>query len=145
MTYELTYTTKPEHIDFQGIMDGLYYPFYLEDCRHKFVGEALNLDLKAYAARGINVVLSQYLIKFIRPLRQDDSFLVTCSAHRDKSGKPQFHLKQEIRKDGKVMVAALFTATCVPSDGGRAFMPDDLLSSIPENDQIDSPQLPAAK
>ena len=137
MSFELTYTTKPEHIDFQGIMDGLYYPFYLEDCRHKFVEEVLKFDMKANAERGINIVLSQYTIKFLRPLRKDDAFVVTCAAHPDKNNKPQIHLKQEIRRDGKLIVSALFTATCVPSAGGRSYIPQELSALLGEAEPIE--------
>lgn len=130
MTYEQTYTTKPEHIDFQGIMDGLYYPFYLEECRHRYAKEVLGLGLEEAAAQGLNIVLSQYTIKFLRSLRKDDTFVVTCSGHPDKEGKPRFHLKQEIRRDGKLVVTALFTATCVKATGGRSFVPEGLLEKL---------------
>ena len=137
MTFECAYTTKPEHIDFQGIMDGLYYPFYLEECRHRYAEEVLGLGLKQAAEKGVNVVLSQYTIKFLRSLRKDDAFVVTCSGHPDKQGKPQFHLKQEIRREGKLIASALFTATCVRASGGRSFVPDDVLERLRDAEPVE--------
>jgi len=137
VSYEIAYTVKPEHIDFQGIMDGLYYPFYLEECRHRYAEEVLHFGVKANAERGINIVLSQYTLKFLRSLRKDDAFVVTCSAHPDKNNKPQFHLKQEIRRDGKLVVTALFTATCVKASGGRSFVPEEVLALIADAEPVE--------
>jgi len=58
MTYEIEYTVKPEHIDFQGIMDGLYYTYYLEDCRHKYLNDVLHIDIESEAKNGTNIVLN---------------------------------------------------------------------------------------
>ncbi|HVK48614.1 MAG TPA: hypothetical protein VM488_12230 [Pseudobacter sp.] len=46
MEYSKTYTVKDEHIDVQNIVDGLYYPFYMEWCRHDFVREVLGFDFE---------------------------------------------------------------------------------------------------
>lgn len=35
------YTVKEDPIDIQGIMDGLFYPFYIKDCRHDLVNNVL--------------------------------------------------------------------------------------------------------
>jgi acyl-CoA thioesterase FadM len=51
MEYSKTYTAKDEHIDFQNIMDGLYYPFYMEWCRHDFIKEALGFDFEEEAKK----------------------------------------------------------------------------------------------
>lgn len=124
--YQREFSADDSHIDIQGIMDGLYYPHYMEKCRHQFAKEVLGVDLEALAKDGINVVLSQYLMRFKRPLRKGDEFVVTCSAHPDTQNKPRFHLKQGILKNGKVMADAVFTATFIPASGGRAFLPEDL-------------------
>ncbi len=143
MQFELGYTAKEEHIDFQGIMDGLYYPFYLEDCRHKFIEEAMKFDMKAESALGTNMVLAQYIIKFIRPLKKGDKFIATCSAHPDKAEKPVFHLRQTLVKDGKLVVAAFFTATCVPAAGGRPFIPASVASFLASSEATEGVAMPS--
>lgn len=40
-----TYSVQEQHIDFQNVVDGLYYPFYMEWARHAYMKEALGLDL----------------------------------------------------------------------------------------------------
>lgn len=145
MLYEKLYIAKEEHIDFQGIMDGLYYPFYLEDCRHAFVEDVLGYNIKKAAEEGLHLVLSQYTIRFLRSLKADDTFVVSCSAHPDASGKPQIHIKQTIKKDGKLFVAALFTATCVPAKGGRSFIPEDMAAKIAAEEPVEAETLASVK
>jgi len=60
MEYSKVYTVKEEHIDVQGIMDGLYYPFYMEYCRHDYIREVLGFDFEEQAEKGVYMVLSQY-------------------------------------------------------------------------------------
>jgi acyl-CoA thioester hydrolase len=135
--YSKEYTVKDEHIDFQGIMDGLHYPYYLEECRHQFMVDVLGYDLKVASEAGTNVVLSQFGLKFRRSLMKGQKFTVTCSAHPDKSGKPQFHLKQEILRDGKLVTEAVFTATCVKTTGGRSFVPEEIAAAVSKGEPLD--------
>ena len=40
------YDVDEHHIDFQGVVDGLYYPFYMEWARHAFMKKALGIDIE---------------------------------------------------------------------------------------------------
>ena len=126
MIYSKNYTTDEKHIDVQGIMDGLYYPFYMEECRHDYIREILGFDFVQQAENGVFMVLSEYSIKFIRSLKKDDHFEVTCAVFTDPQGLPRLHFKQSILKDGKLMASALFTGTCIPAAGGRPYLPEEL-------------------
>jgi acyl-CoA thioester hydrolase len=132
MEYTKNYQVRPEHIDVQNIMDGLYYPFYLESCRHAFIKDVLGFDLEEEAQKGIHMVLSQYTIKFLRSLKKEDNFTVTCTLLADGTGQPRLHFKQTIVCNGKLMTSGLFTGTCVPASGGRAFLPDSILTLVKE-------------
>jgi acyl-CoA thioester hydrolase len=142
MEFERTYQVESDHIDVQGIMDGLYYPFYFERCRHDFLREVLGYDLESLAQQGTNVVLSQYFIRFLRSLRKDDIIVVGCDACPDTLNESVFHLKQEMRRAKKLVSTALFTATFVQSSGGRSFIPQDLLIKLGEKPAITVPALP---
>lgn len=124
--YHKTYTVKDEHIDVQDIMDGLYYPFYMEDCRHAFIKDTLGFDLEEQARQGVNMVLSKYTISFFRSLRRGDEFTVTCELYKDPTDQPKLHMVQHILKNGKKYTTGVFTGTCVKSTGGRPFLPDGL-------------------
>ncbi len=128
--FHRSYVAKAEHIDVQGIMDGLYYPFYMEDCRHVFLREILNFDLSGMSQQGVNIVLTEYTIKFKRPLLKGDSFEVSCSARKDTLEKPVIYFDQQITRSGKITTEGVFTATCTSLKGGRPFIPEKLLSLI---------------
>lgn len=86
MGYAKNYTVRDEHIDVQGIMDGLYYPLYQEWCRHAFIHEVLGFDFETEARNGVYMVLSSYTIHFLKSLKKGNEFGVTCSVFRDKGG-----------------------------------------------------------
>lgn len=130
MEYSRNYTVKEEHIDVQNIMDGLYYPFYMEDCRHAYIREILGFDFETEARNGVYMVLSNYSISFIRSLKKDDQFSVTCTLYKDKAALPKLHFKQSITCNGKVMTRAVFTGTCIPAAGGRPYLPASVQEKI---------------
>jgi acyl-CoA thioester hydrolase len=130
MEYSKTYIAKDEHIDVQEIMDGLYYPFYMEYCRHDYIREVLGFDFETEAKNGIYMVLSNYSISFLRSLKKEDEFSVTCTLFKDKAGLPKLHFKQSIIFNNKVMTKAVFTGTCVPATGGRPYLPSSVLEKI---------------
>lgn len=130
MEYSKNYTTADSHIDIQGIMDGLYYPFYMEECRHDYIREVLGFDFAEQAENGVFMVLSEYSIKFIRSLKKDDNFDVTCSVYTDSQGLPRLHFKQSIIKNGKIMASAVFTGTCIPAAGGRPYLPEEMKANL---------------
>ncbi|AMP98198.1 thioesterase [Pedobacter cryoconitis] len=130
MEFTKTYTVKDEHIDVQEIMDGLYYPFYMEYCRHDYIREVLGFDFEEQAGKGVFMVLSGYKISFLRSLKKGDNFSVTCTLYTDKAGLPRLHFKQAIMMNGKVMTKATFTGTCIPASGGRPYLPESLTEKI---------------
>jgi acyl-CoA thioester hydrolase len=137
MEYSKNYTVKEEHIDVQGIMDGLYYPFYMEHCRHDFIREELGFDFEEQAKNGVYMVLSQYKLNFVRSLKKGDEFSVTCSVFTDKDNLPRLHFKQSILMNGKVMTKGIFTGTCVPAAGGRPYLPEELKEKFENAPQLD--------
>ena len=130
MKFQKAYKVKDEHIDIQGIVDGLYYPFYMEDCRHDYINKVLGFDLAEEAKLGVNMVLSEYHISFIRSLKRDDEFIVDCLLIADKDNLPKLHFQQSILCNNKIMTKALFTGTCVPAAGGKPFLPTTIIEKI---------------
>lgn len=128
--YQLEMTVNDQHIDFQGIMDGLYYPFYMEECRHKYIKEVLGVDIVEYAKNGLNLVLSEYNLKFKSSIKKDDALVVNCDLLISECGKIKFAFKQQILVNNKVMADGVFFGTCVSSSGGRPFIPKEILQYI---------------
>lgn len=67
MEYSKNYTVKQEHIDVQGIMDGLYYPLYMEECRHDYIRKNLGFDFVEQAENCVFMVLSELQYKVYTP------------------------------------------------------------------------------
>jgi len=130
MEYIKKYTAKEEHTDRLGNMEGLYYPYYLEDCRHAYIREILRFDFEEEARNGISMVLSNYNIQILRSLKGGSKFSVTCTVFRDKSASTLLHFRQTITLRGKIVTLGLFSGTCTPSNGGRSFLPPSLNSSL---------------
>jgi acyl-CoA thioester hydrolase len=140
MKYEKSYSINDKHIDVQGILDGLYYPFYMEYCRHDYLREILGFDLAHEASLGVNIVLTQYTIRFKRSLKKGDTIVVSCDAHPDSEGSSIFHLIQEIRRDGKLVTEGIFSATFVKAAGGRSYLPEEIVSKIQSNAPLSVPK-----
>lgn len=130
MSYEKDYTVNPAHIDMQDIVDGLYYPFYMEYCRHDYIREILGIDIVEAAEKGVFLVLSGYKINFLRSLKKEDQFTVSCELFGSASGRPVLYFKQTICCKNKIMTEALFTGTCIPAGGGRPYIPEILASIL---------------
>lgn len=136
-TYTRQYQVNPDHVDVQGIVDGLYYPFYLENCRHCYVRDVLSFDIEKEAANGINMVLAEYTLRFRRSLKKGDSFEVTCRGYQEEGKKTKLYFQQQIILGGTVFTDATFIATCVPASGGRPFIPESITAKI-----LATPSLP---
>ncbi|MGV3278781.1 acyl-CoA thioesterase [Rickettsiales bacterium LUAb2] len=122
--YSQKTVVKAEHIDFQGIVDGLYYPHYMEKVRHDFMRDVYNVDIIKAAEKGDLYVLVSYEMRFKHSLQMGDDIEVTCEVKPLSSIKFGFH--QKIIANNKVCAEADFVATCMPKGGGRPFIPTEL-------------------
>ena len=128
--YSLEMKVEESHIDFQNIMDGLYYPFYMEKCRHKYVKDVLDVDIVEYAKNGLNLVLSEFSLKLKSSIKANDLMIVSCELLISECSKIRFAFKQEIRVNDKLAAEGTFYGTCVAATGGRPFIPNEILSYI---------------
>lgn len=120
--YKQNYQIKDEHIDFQEVVDGLYYPFYFEWTRHKFMEDIVGLNLEEEAKKGNMYMLTEYILKFKSPLRKGDTVTVTCELVKGEKSS-RFVFLQKILVADKVCAEANFSATCL-QNGGRPCVPD---------------------
>jgi len=127
--FSKSYTVDPSHIDFQGVMDGLYYPFYFEWARHAYLYEGLGIDIEQLFEQGQQYVVLEYHLKFRKSLRRGDEITVSCEleAH-EKSNR--VNVVEKMVHDGAVCAEGTFVCTCL--DKGRPTIPAvirDLLNS----------------
>lgn len=123
------FSVDGNHVDFQGVVDGLYYPFYMEWTRHAYMKEALGLDLEAEYKEGRLHMILEYSIKFKKSLLKDHKMEVTCMLQRNEK-RNRVNFVQQIIVDGVVFAEAVFVATCLVN--GRPSIPDVVQNAISE-------------
>ncbi|ABU75892.1 hypothetical protein ESA_00608 [Cronobacter sakazakii ATCC BAA-894] len=77
------YEVDESHIDFQGVVDGLYYPFYMEWARHAFMREALGIDIEEEFKQGRLYMVLEYSLRFRQSLKKGDTLEVTCQLEKN--------------------------------------------------------------
>ncbi|MDC9590341.1 acyl-CoA thioesterase [Xenorhabdus sp. XENO-10] len=121
------YQVDEQHLDFQGIVDGLYYPFYLEWARHAFMKEALGLDLEEEFKVGRMHIILEYSLRFRKSLQQGNKMQVTCKVTKNEK-RNRINFEQQILVDGVVYADATFVATCLVN--GRPTVPEIVINAI---------------
>ena len=111
--FSLEMEVRDNELDAQGIVNNANYMIYLSHARHKH-GEELKINHTEFAKKGLNLVITSCTLKFKNSLFANDKFIVTSKI---TPGDLPFHWShiQEIKRiaDGKVVLKAVFNATCV--------------------------------
>ncbi|KHJ66525.1 thioesterase [Pantoea rodasii] len=123
------YDVDEKHIDFQGVVDGLYYPFYMEWTRHAFMREALGIDIEEEFKQGKLYMVLEYSLRFRKSLVKGDNVEVTCVLEKNEK-RNRVNFVQQIKVDGNVYADATFVATCLVN--GRPSMPEAVLNALAE-------------
>lgn len=121
------FTVDEKHVDFQGVVDGLYYPFYMEWTRHAFMKDELGLDLEQEFTEGRIHMILEYTMKFKKSLQKGDEMQVTCSVAENEK-KNRINFVQQILVNGSVYAEAVFVATCLVK--GRPSVPDVVKNTL---------------
>ncbi|CAM3768684.1 acyl-CoA thioesterase [Xenorhabdus thuongxuanensis] len=121
------YLVDEQHLDFQDIVDGLYYPFYLEWARHAFMKEELGLDLEEEFKAGRMHIILEYSLRFRKSLQKGNRMEVTCKVTKNEK-RSRVNFEQQILVDGIVYADATFVATCLVN--GRPTVPEVVMSAI---------------
>ncbi|NPE55200.1 acyl-CoA thioesterase [Dickeya dadantii] len=121
------YEVKDNHIDFQGVVDGLYYPFYMEWTRHAFMKESLGVDIEEEFKQGKVYMVLEYSLRFRKSLQKGDRLEVTCQLEKNEK-RNRVNFVQQIKVDGVTYAEATFAATCLVN--GRPSMPDAVMNAL---------------
>ncbi|MEI7256617.1 acyl-CoA thioesterase [Dickeya dadantii] len=121
------YEVKDNHIDFQGVVDGLYYPFYMEWTRHAFMKESLGVDIEEEFKQGKVYMVLEYSLRFRKSLQKGDRLEVTCQLEKNEK-RNRVNFVQQIKVDGVTYAEATFVATCLVN--GRPSMPDAVMNAL---------------
>ncbi len=121
------FDVDPAHIDFQGVVDGLYYPFYMEWTRHAFMKEALGIDIEEEFKQGKMYMVLEYSLRFRKSLKQGDKLEVTCELQKNEK-RNRVNFFQQINVNGVTYTDATFVATCFVN--GRPSVPEAVAQAL---------------
>lgn len=110
--FSIEMEVRDNELDAQGIVNNSNYMIYLSHARHNH-GDALGINHTSFAEMGLNLVITSCTIKFKNSLLANEKFIVTSEI---SNGELPFHWshRQDIKTvDGKVILRAIFNATCV--------------------------------
>ncbi|AYH46925.1 MULTISPECIES: thioesterase family protein [Dickeya] len=121
------YEVEDSHIDFQGVVDGLYYPFYMEWTRHAFMKESLGVDIEEEFKQGKVYMVLEYSLRFRKSLQKGDRLEVTCQLEKNEK-RNRVNFVQQIKVDSVTYAEATFVATCLVN--GRPSMPEAVTNAL---------------
>jgi acyl-CoA thioester hydrolase len=114
--------------DLQGIVNNAVYQNYLEHARHEYL-KSVGVDFKAFADKGINLVVARVELDYRSSLTSGDHFVVTLNFI--KESRIRFAFLQNIYRladeqlilKGKVIGVAL-------NAKGRPFVPEEFCERL---------------
>ena len=123
-SYTIEMGVRDYELDMQGIVNNSVYQQYLEHARHEFL-KSLGIDFKAFADRGINLVVIRAELDYRLSLTSGDRFRVSVSLELESAARFAFH--QEITRvtDNRVVVQAKIIGTAL-NERGRPRIPEEL-------------------
>ena len=113
-THELKMKVRDYECDIEGIVNNANYQHYFEHARHEMCLER-GISFAELVERNIYVVVARVDIRYKRPLRSRDEFVVTTTMERD-AVKLLFHQKILLLPNREVCADATIT-TVVTIDG----------------------------
>lgn len=109
-TFSLEMCVRDYELDYQGIVNNANYLHYLEHTRHQFCRNA-GLTFAEMHRRGIDPVLRGIEVRYLHPLRSDDTFVSCLCIERQG---PKFIFIQDIYlPDGTEILKARITVACL--------------------------------
>jgi acyl-CoA thioester hydrolase len=81
-TYSLEFAVRDYECDLQGIVNNANYQHYLEHARHEYL-KKLGLSFSGLHDQGIDLVVAKIEMAFKKPLKSNDTFVVTVSLKKE--------------------------------------------------------------
>lgn len=115
--YTWSSEVRAHEIDAQGIVNNAHYLCYFDQARTLHIRE-LGIDWVELSKQGLNLVLANANIRFLKPLRPFQSFEVSSSIERE--GKVKLIFNQTIsNSEGTLVCTGINTIVCVDNTSGR--------------------------
>lgn len=116
--YTITLEVRDYELDTQGVVNNGVYFGYFEHARHRFLADH-GFDFVSLHARGIDPVVAEAKISYLKPLRNNQHFRVITSVAKRGALRYIFHQKIEL-VDGAVECARAEITAVVLKNGRPA-------------------------
>jgi len=120
----LPMSVRDYECDMQGIVNNSVYQNYLEHARHEFL-KSVDIDFRALALEGINLVVVRAELDYRFPLRGGDRFVVGLYMIRESRLKFSFYQDIFREPDKKLILNGKITGTALNARG-RPEIPGEL-------------------
>jgi acyl-CoA thioester hydrolase len=121
--FSLEMLVRDYECDLQGIVNNAVYQNYLEHARHEYL-KSVGIDFKAFADKGINLVVARVELDYKSSLTSGDKYVVTLNFIKESRIKFAFlqniyrSADQKLVLKGKVIGVAL-------NAQGKPFVPEE--------------------
>lgn len=122
--YKHEMSVRDYELDLQGIVNNSVYQNYLEHARHEYL-KSVGIDFKAFADRGINLVVVRIELDYKYSLTSGDRFWIGVKMERESSIKLAIYEDIYRIPDNKLILKGKVTGTVLNSRG-RPQIPDEI-------------------
>jgi len=126
--FRIDMVVRDYELDMQGIVNNSVYQQYLEHARHEFL-KSLGVDFKAYADRGINLVVIRAELDYRQPLTSGDSFWVGVRMERESAARFAFYQDIYRTTDNRAVLQGKIIGTAL-NERGRPRIPEELAALL---------------
>ena len=130
MSHTLSVRVYYEDTDFAGIVYYANYLKFIERGRTEMLRAAGVDQSRLKAERGLVFVVSRVAIDYRAPARFDD--LLTVETRIDRLGRAALEMRQDVLRDGDLLVTALVRLACIGDDGRPVRLPAELAARLSE-------------
>jgi len=128
--FSLEMSVRDYECDLQGIVNNAVYQNYLEHTRHEYL-KSIGIDFKAFADRGINLVVIRVELDYKFPLTSGDQFTVRLNFVRESKVKIAFLQKIYRLSDEKLILQGKVIGVAL-NGRGRPFVPEEFQGVLVE-------------
>lgn len=114
--------------DMQGIVNNAVYQHYLEHVRHEYL-KGIGIDFKAYALRGINLVVIRAELDYKHPLSGGEKFRVCLNMVKESKLKFAFYQDIYSLEDDRLVLKGKIIGTALNARG-RPEIPKEIVDRL---------------
>jgi len=115
---------ESRHIDFRGVVNGIFLPYYMEWARDDFLRTERGIDIERLFEQGQEFLTLEFFIGFKKNIPQGEVITVTCQFEPHELSD-RLKAVQTVLVGDDVYCEAVFVFTCI--NNGKTTLPAGFL------------------